>query len=516
MQAALDYHDSTKHSDWSVRQSGHVLDWENQPIPFKIYQDLEPLPLPQDFAPLTVPALEALSGSEPPTAPELTRERVPDLPTVARVLHLSAGITKVKRYPGGETYFRAYPNTGALYHIDLYLVCGDLPGLGAGVYHFGPHDFSLRRLREGDLRGNLVESAGGEPRISEAPVLLVSTSTYWRNAWKYRARTYRHCFWDSGTLHANLLAVAGAEDLGPRVVLGFIDATVERLLGLDSAREAALTLVALGCVGSAPPTPREVPELRLETAPLSRSEVDYPEIPAIHAASSLATADEAMQWRTRAPVPSTKPEEGELFPTALPEASALSTHSLQDVILRRGSTRRFDPEKGLTLSELATVLDRASAPIPADFLAPHGATLVDLYLIVHSVEGLAPGAYFYRREKRALELLRRGEFRGQAGRLGLFQELPAHAAVNVYSLADPEPVLERYGNRGYRAAQLEGGIRGGRMYLSAYAQRFGATGLTFLDDEVTEFFSPHAAGKGVLFLTALGRSVRRGSPSKIA
>ena len=42
------------------------------------------------------------------------------------------------------------------------------------------------------------------------------------------------------------------------------------------------------------------------------------------------------------------------------------------------------------------------------------------------------------------------------------------------------------------------------MYLAAYAQGFGATGLTFFDDEVTEFFSPHAAGKSVMFLVAFG------------
>ena len=44
------------------------------------------------------------------------------------------------------------------------------------------------------------------------------------------------------------------------------------------------------------------------------------------------------------------------------------------------------------------------------------------------------------------------------------------------------------------------------MYLAAYAQHFGATGLTFFDDEVIEFFSPHAAAKDVLFLTALGHA----------
>jgi hypothetical protein len=34
-----------------------------------------------------------------------------------------------------------------------------------------------------------------------------------------------------------------------------------------------------------------------------------------------------------------------------------------------------------------------------------------------------------------------------------------------------------------------------RLYLATYAQHFGASGLTFFDDAVTEFFSPHAAGK---------------------
>ncbi|MFQ5693679.1 MAG: nitroreductase family protein, partial [Nitrospinota bacterium] len=95
------------------------------------------------------------------------------------------------------------------------------------------------------------------------------------------------------------------------------------------------------------------------------------------------------------------------------------------------------------------------------------------------------------------------------GFLGLGQELPADASVNVYFLADLDPVLRRFGNRGYRAAQLEAGILGGRFYLAAYAQGFGASGLTFFDDDVTAFFSPHAEGKSVMFLVALGRPLRK-------
>jgi hypothetical protein len=66
-------------------------------------------------------------------------------------------------------------------------------------------------------------------------------------------------------------------------------------------------------------------------------------------------------------------------------------------------------------------------------------------------------------------------------------------------------VLKRFGNRGYRVAQLDAAVAGGKLYLAAYALRLGATGLTFFDDDVTDFFSPHAAGKSVMFLVAAGR-----------
>jgi SagB-type dehydrogenase family enzyme len=155
------------------------------------------------------------------------------------------------------------------------------------------------------------------------------------------------------------------------------------------------------------------------------------------------------------------------------------------------------------------MLDRATRGVPADFLEPSGATLITPYVIVHAVEGLAPGAYVYHRAERALERLREGDVRNQAGYLGLEQELPAEASVNVYCLADLTAILARFGNRGYRAAQLEGGILGGKFYLAAYALRLGATGLTFYDDDVTAFFSPHATGKSVMFLTAVGHPARR-------
>ena len=159
--------------------------------------------------------------------------------------------------------------------------------------------------------------------------------------------------------------------------------------------------------------------------------------------------------------------------------------------------------------QLSTILDRSTHGVPADFLNPFGVQLNDLYLIVNAVEGLRSGAYFFNQGRRGLALLKEGDFRSEAGYLGLEQELPADASVAVFFLADPEAIFHRFGNRGYRAVQLEAGIVGGKLYLTAYALHLGASGLTFYDDDVVTFFSPHAKGKSAMFLVALGKSVKR-------
>jgi SagB-type dehydrogenase family enzyme len=188
----------------------------------------------------------------------------------------------------------------------------------------------------------------------------------------------------------------------------------------------------------------------------------------------------------------------------VPDAG-VARDSIEEVILRRGSTRHF-AQAPITSAQLSVLLDRATRGIAADFLEPAGARLNDLYLIVNDVEDVPAGAYFYRRDQHALEHLRQGNFRKMAGYLGLEQELPATASVCVFFLADLNWILQRFGNRGYRATQLEAGIIGGKLYLAAYAQRLGATGLTFYDDDVVRFFSPHAEGKSAIFLVAVGKS----------
>jgi len=480
------------------------MDWSNHPIPFKIYPELDPIRLDPSIARTEVPALLAVSATEFDTE----TGTIPDLKQLGQLLYFSAGVTKKVNYPGGTQYFRAASCTGALYEIELYIVCSDLEGLSAGVYQFGPGDFGLRRLREGDFRSVLFQASGNDPAVFRAPVTMICTGTYWRNAWKYQARTYRHFGWDNGTILANTLAIANALGLSAQVKCGFVDSEVNRLLDLDTEREVAFSMIPLGFGSASPGTSRrEVTPLNLDTVPLSEGEVQYPEMNRIHQASSLDTVEDLAAWSGSIPVvprPSLDSRAVSLLP--LPD-NRISHDGIESVILRRGSTRQF-ARASLTMEQFSTMLDRATRGIRADFLTPFGSSLNDIYLIVNAVDGIQPGSYAYHPKENKLELLKQGDFRGMAAHLGLDQPLPGDASIAVFFLADLGPILERFGNRGYRAVQLEAGILGGKLYLAAYAQRLGATGLTFYDDEVVEFFSPHAAGKSAIFLMALGKSVK--------
>ena len=519
-EVAWNYHEATKHSYTSIRTNPHSLDFDNQPLPFKIYPALEPSRLPTEVCQTGVAALSAIAGSVPAQTLVSTKT-APDLEAVAQLLYLSAGITRQRKYSGGEIYFRAAACTGALYEVELYLVSGDLGGLQAGVYHFAPAEFGLRKLRAGDYRSVLVEATGREPAIAHAPLTIVCTCTYWRNAWKYQARTYRHFGWDNGTMLANLLAVATALGLPAKVVCGFVDSTVNGLLDVDSQREVAFSLVALGHdsglpAQTAPPWQTgarvlaDISPLGFETVPLSRDEIDYPLMREMHAASSLHSTEEVARWRGRTALDHSPSPAGPIV-RLQPLSDAEMPHDpIEQVILRRGSSRQF-ARTPISLAQLSTMLDRATRGVPADFLDPLGSQLNHLYLIVHAVENLKSGAYVFYRDRGVLECLKHGNFRDQAGYLGLEQQLPADAAADIFYLADLRPILQRFGNRGYRAVQLEAGILGGKLYLAAYAQRLGATGLTFYDDDVTRFFSPHAEGKSAIFLVAVGNSVKQKS-----
>src|SRR5436309_3217432 len=375
--SALTYHEATKHSEVSIGASAHHLDWNNKPAQFKEYKNLASFALPRNFPRPEENSIKAIKGETKDAGANQI-----DIGVLSELLFFSAGLTRKMRFGKECYYMRAASATGALYPIELYVICGRIPGLEAGVYHFNPLHFSLAKLREGDYRASL-DYAGSSHSLS-APLTLAFTSLAWRSRLGPSKRTI------PPTTPAFPLRESG-EDLSPR---------------------------------------------------------------------------------------------------------------LDEVILLRGSTRKFAKDP-ISFDRLSTIIRASATKIPLDFL-PDNETLIDFYFIANDVQGLSPGSYFYDMNTESIEQLKVLRNRSMSGYLCLGQHLFSDASVVFFLMTDLDSALKSLGNRGYRAAQFEAGVRAGQIYLSSYAVGIGASGSTFFDDAVTEFFSPHANKKSPMIAVGVG------------
>ena len=505
-----DFHEFTKHSEVSIQTPGHRLDFGNKPNPFKFYTKLPSIPLPTVFPKPEAGTLTAISriGSVGQLPSEI------NIMVIAEILFFTAGVTRSLQYDTDTIYMRAASATGALYPIELYLVCEDISGLKAGVYHFNPGDFSLTLLREGDYRLHLSEAAGDDTSIQTSPAVIVFSSIAWRNAWKYRDRSYRHWFWDSGVMAANLLATVNSICLRINFNVGFFDDVVNRLVCVENRQEAVIALAPIGVGQSKKNTSNnnkevgraEISILKHETLPLSeKGQVEYPMIWKIHEASNLQSKDEVKKWIDVDKIikQNSTTQASILDSIPLLPANYSNDPPLSDIILLRGSSRRF-ARKPISFVQLCNILHSSATGIPLDFTKGGKVSITDAYFIANDVEGLPRGSYYFNRNSESLDLLKRDVHRDVSGYLCLWQSLFSDASIVFFLMTPLEQVIASYGNRGYRAVQFEAGIIAGKIYLAAYAQGIGASGSTFFDDAVTEFFSPHATDKSTMIAIGVG------------
>jgi SagB-type dehydrogenase family enzyme len=488
------YHDRTKHTPRSVRESGHFLDWRNEPSKFKRYVGLEIQPLPP-WHPTGVPAVEALGSSANTDGPAAV-----GVEALSHVLFHSAGISRTFRSDHGEFHFRTYACAGALYPVEVYIVAGEVEGLEPGVYHYAPLEHGLIRLRQGDLRGNL-----GLAEASAGAATLIFTGIPWRTAWKYTTRGFRHLYWDSGMMLANLLASASALRLRARVYLAFVDGAANDVVGVDGESEFALCAVSIG--GGRTPRPADLAPLEHEVVPLSPRPERDPHIDEAHQAMQLTSEDEVHAFREAALEEPHRRDQG-MFPEETRLAGdTLGRDPIEEVIRRRGSTRQLarEPVPG---SEIASILDLSLSGVPGDWL--RGDRSIHTVVMAAAVEGLPSGIHDYMPGGR-FRLRREGTFRNEAGYLCLEQRLGADSAAVTFLLADLDRTLDRLGDRGYAAAQLEAAIVAGRIYLGAYAQCLGTSGITFYDDDIRRFLETELEPMLVMVTGPEGRreSIRR-------
>lgn len=529
LETVLRYHERTKHHFNRYARGPGVLDWANQPDPFRRYAGASLVHLPRlgpEEEPHS-PAYEHLyRPAAVPSAPVTVR-------TLSRLFEYALALSAWKQAGGTRWALRINPSSGNLHPTEGYLLIGALPGLAGapGLYHYAPREHALER------RANCPADWFAQLTREFPPqaFLIGLSSVHWREAWKYGERAFRYCQHDAG--HAIGTLRIAAATLGWRAVVlhGLADETVEQLLGLDRAEDFA-------------GAEREHPDLGMLVWP-SDTAADWR--PGAHRAlplfvdPSLASALAKQRWYGKAnrlspedPVPweiiaevesATRKPSGEARRLGLsaPRAARCEPALSADgppagrIIHQRRSLLACDGRTSIPAERfyrmLARVMPRRELevfrrPMPWDSI-PWEPT-IHLGLFVHRVAGLDPGLYVLARDPAKVETLKRavharfawstppgcpadlplylleaGDAKQLAAQVSCNQDIAGDGAFSLGMIAEYQQALFTHGPWFYRRLFWETGLIGQVLYLEAEAAGIRATGIgCFFDDPVHQVF----------------------------
>lgn len=171
--------------------------------------------------------------------------------------------------------------------------------------------------------------------------------------------------------------------------------------------------------------------------------------------------------------------------SALPAARTEGALSLEQVLWRRRSVRRFGPV-GLGLAQVGQLLWAAQgfSTLAGRRATPSAGALypLTLFLVAGDVASLPAGAYRYQAERHGLLAWRDGDLRSIVADAALAQRWVQQAPALVVLAADPEPTTARYGARAERFIALESGACAQNLLLQAVALGLGATLVSAFDE----------------------------------
>lgn len=474
------YHQRTKHGMHGYAQGPASLDWDAQPRPYRHYEGCITIALP-----FSTPAARyaALFGSE----------QVPaqcNLTTLAQLLEYSLSLAAIKVFGPDSWTVRCNPSSGNLHPTEAYLICGELEGLGRGIYHYQ----SERHQLEQRARFHSTELDGQS--------YLALSSIHWREAWKYGERAYRYCQLDVG--HAMAAVRYSAALLGWQVTIetALTDHALAALCGINRSSDFD---------GVEP----ETPDLLLRISPSQQ----LCDTRAIHLLAdtewfglpSLCDPQPFYHWQIidqiTAACRKTQPSEAhqaEIATTCLP---AVDLNAAQ-LIKQRRSALAFQPDQVMgqrSFFAILTALLPNRRKLPFDILPAQ--PRLHPVLFVHRVEGLTPGLYCLPRSNAAqhtlqqamhdqflwqpidlqlpLYLLQTGDARQISKQISCHQAIAADSAFSLGMLAEFDATLCDDANAWrYRELYWEAGVLGQTLYLEAEAHGYRGTGIgCFLDDQ---------------------------------
>lgn len=512
------YHEETKHHYERYARSPGYMDWQNQPHPFRFYENTQviELPLLKENPRAEYPDLYRRENNQPQAF---------TIETIAGFLELSLGLSAWKAVGQSRWSLRMNPSSGNLHPTEAHLVLPHLSGVPGGIYHYNAFDHALEQRAEvPDEIGQQVAKHFGCPGF-----LVGLSSIFWRESWKYGERAFRYCNHDVG--HA-LAAVSISTNLfGWKVTClnGLSDNALDTILGFGKTRYEDLEaehpdLLCFIHPRGQSDIPRSLPQtiiadfakLSFTGTPnkLSRQPVNW-EI--IYETADLTRKPTTVNRRYHC-------GDQTWIHTTAPQLSAA------EIIRQRRSATDFDRNGTITQRQLFTILDKT---LPRNGCAPFDAELIDasthLLIFVHHVEGLPPGLYFFCRNAQDLNplkqlthsnfiwqpvknqfplyLLEAGDYRQQAMMVSCHQDIAGSSAFSLGMVAKFKASITDEPFR-YRHLFWETGMIGQVLYLEAEAHGVRGTGIgCFFDDAVHEIMGIKDNRYQSLYHFTIGRPV---------
>ncbi|SFF96169.1 SagB-type dehydrogenase domain-containing protein [Halobacillus alkaliphilus] len=458
-------------------QSDHVnpgdweIDWEDAPLPFKIYRGLPEFPLP-DKIPLSSKVEKAACKT--------------NVPALGSFLWCSYGLTQFSQTAltaGGESVEtiqslrRFAPSGGGLYPNELYIYL-KVEELPHGVYHYDPSHHRLLLLREGNFDVYLNAALGNRANLADGFGAIMISSMFWKNFFKYHNFSYRLQGLDAGALIGQMIEAEQSFHYHARVHFQFLDRAVNHLLGLDDREESIYAVIPLsrkeelpiqrGCgkKQSAEELCAELPALKTSYVQRSKNVKQFPQIIEINQSSMMESTGLFRLLEKGARKMENRPR------VSLPEGEKLHTNKYEVFRNRHSPEMDFIPGK-INAEKLAALFQHActSFTCPTDLdEAGDIASRLSLFGCFYQVEGIGDGAYRYDHVSHSLIKLKAGDFRPelQAG-MNMdyvnFQQIP----ICLHIAGDRSFYKKELGHRGYRIQHMEAGVLMQRLLLSASA-----------------------------------------------
>src|SRR5689334_20723577 len=200
-----EFHQSTKWNEQSApRGVPRTTHQPTRPSPYRLFNHLPKIALPTKLIDASAPVL-SLMNIGLASLPDSQLHPPQDLRTLATWLYMADGVIGKHESDGASHALRSCPSNGLLFPCEIYVAAFGVQDLEPGLYHYGPREFALRKLRDG--AATLAQLRRGRPELEflkSAPAALLVSTIFCRSTWLYQKRGYRAALHDAGHLVQNL------------------------------------------------------------------------------------------------------------------------------------------------------------------------------------------------------------------------------------------------------------------------------------------------------------------------